>query len=65
MDHGPRLMEAKDLIEGALKNVKEGVGRNEVEKIKVTLNHGRACVSLERTKFLLIWMSDDPLLSGR
>jgi large subunit ribosomal protein L7/L12 len=31
------LKEAKDLVEGAPKNVKEGVAKGEAEKIKATL----------------------------
>lgn len=41
------LKEAKDLIEGAPKNVKEGVGRNEAEKIKATLEKVGATVEIK------------------
>jgi hypothetical protein len=34
---GPGLKRAKDLVEGTPKDVKEGVGRNEAEKIKAAL----------------------------
>jgi large subunit ribosomal protein L7/L12 len=41
------LKEAKDLVEGAPKNVKEGVGRNEAEKIKASLEKVGATVELK------------------
>jgi ribosomal protein L7/L12 len=44
---GLGLKEAKDLIEGAPKNVIEGVARNEAEKIKVALEKVGATVRLE------------------
>jgi ribosomal protein L7/L12 len=44
---GLGLKEAKDLIESAPRIVKEGVGRNEADKIKATLEKVGATVSLE------------------
>jgi ribosomal protein L7/L12 len=41
------LKEAKDLIEGAPKNVIEGVARNEAEKIKATLEEVGATVEIK------------------
>jgi ribosomal protein L7/L12 len=41
------LKEAKDLVEGVPKNGKEGVGRNEAEKIKATLEKVGATVELK------------------
>jgi len=44
---GLGLKEAKDLVEGAPKNVKEGVGRNEAEKIKAALEEVGATVEIK------------------
>ena len=44
---GLGLKEAKDLIESAPKIVKEGVGRNEAEKIKATLEKVGATVEIK------------------
>jgi large subunit ribosomal protein L7/L12 len=41
------LKEAKDLVEGAPKNVKEGIGKEEAEKIKATLEKAGAKVELK------------------
>ena len=44
---GLGLKEAKDLVEGAPKNVKEGVAKDEAEKIKATLEKVGAKVELK------------------
>ena len=44
---GLGLKEAKDLVEGAPKNVKEGVAKEEAEKIKATLEKVGAKVELK------------------
>ncbi len=44
---GLGLKEAKDLVEGAPKNVKEGVNKEEAEKIKATLEKAGAKVELK------------------
>jgi ribosomal protein L7/L12 len=44
---GLGLKEAKDLVEGAPKNVIEGVARNEAEKIKATLEKVGATVEIK------------------
>jgi large subunit ribosomal protein L7/L12 len=44
---GLGLKEAKDLVEGAPKNVKEGVNKDEAEKIKATLEKVGAKVELK------------------
>jgi len=44
------LKEAKDLVEGAPKNVKEGVGRNEAEQIKAALEKAGATIEIERSQ---------------
>jgi large subunit ribosomal protein L7/L12 len=44
---GLGLKEAKDLVEGAPKNVKEGVGKDEAAKIKATLEKVGAKVELK------------------
>ncbi len=44
---GLGLKEAKDLVEGAPKNVKEGVGKDEANKIKATLEKVGAKVELK------------------
>ena len=44
---GLGLKEAKDLVEGAPKNVKEGVSKDEAEKIKVQLEKAGAKVELK------------------
>ena len=44
---GLGLKEAKDLVEGAPKNVKEGVNKEESEKIKATLEKVGAKVELK------------------
>ena len=44
---GLGLKEAKDLVEGAPKAVKEGVGKDEAEKIKATLEKVGAKVELK------------------
>jgi large subunit ribosomal protein L7/L12 len=44
---GLGLKEAKDLVEGAPKPVKEGVGKDEAEKIKATLEKAGAKVELK------------------
>lgn len=44
---GLGLKEAKDLVEGAPKNVKEGVNKEEAEKIKVQLEKAGAKVELK------------------
>lgn len=44
---GLGLKEAKDLVEGAPKPVKENVSKDEAEKIKKTLEDGGAKVSLK------------------
>jgi large subunit ribosomal protein L7/L12 len=44
---GLGLKEAKDLVEGAPKPVKEGVGKEEAEKIKATLEKAGAKVELK------------------
>lgn len=44
---GLGLKEAKDLVEGAPKSVKEGVGKDEAEKIKATLEKVGAKVELK------------------
>ncbi|HZT25383.1 MAG TPA: 50S ribosomal protein L7/L12 [Pseudolabrys sp.] len=44
---GLGLKEAKDLVEGAPKNVKEGVGKEEADKIKATLEKVGAKVELK------------------
>ena len=44
---GLGLKEAKDLVEGAPKNVKEGVNKDEAEKIKTTLEKVGAKVELK------------------
>ncbi len=44
---GLGLKEAKDLVEGAPKNVKEGVNKEEAEKIKATLEKVGAKVELK------------------
>jgi large subunit ribosomal protein L7/L12 len=44
---GLGLKEAKDLVEGAPKNVKEGVTKEEAEKIKATLEKAGAKVELK------------------
>src|ERR1700693_3395053 len=44
---GLGLKEAKDLVEGAPKAVKEGVGKEEAEKIKTTLEKAGAKVELK------------------
>jgi len=44
---GLGLKEAKDLVEGAPKPVKEGVGKEEAEKIKATLEKVGAKVELK------------------
>jgi len=41
------LKEAKDLVEGAPKTVKEGVGKEEAEKIKAALEKAGAKVELK------------------
>jgi len=44
---GLGLKEAKDLVEGAPKNVKENIGKDEAETIKKKLEEGGAKVSLK------------------
>jgi large subunit ribosomal protein L7/L12 len=44
---GLGLKEAKDLVEGAPKNVKEGVTKEEAEKMKATLEKAGAKVELK------------------
>jgi large subunit ribosomal protein L7/L12 len=44
---GLGLKEAKDLVEGAPKPVKENIGKDEAEKIKKQLEEGGAKVSLK------------------
>ena len=44
---GLGLKEAKDLVEGAAKNVKEGVNKDEANKIKTTLEKVGAKVELK------------------
>jgi large subunit ribosomal protein L7/L12 len=44
---GLGLKEAKDLVEGAPKSVKEGVAKDEAEKIKATLEKAGAKVELK------------------
>jgi large subunit ribosomal protein L7/L12 len=44
---GLGLKEAKDLVEGAPKSVKENVSKDEAEKMKKTLEEGGAKVSLK------------------
>lgn len=44
---GLGLKEAKDLVEGAPKNVKEGVNKDEAEKIKAQLEKAGAKVELK------------------
>ena len=44
---GLGLKEAKDLVEGAPKSVKEGIGKDEAEKIKATLEKVGAKVELK------------------
>ena len=44
---GLGLKEAKDLVEGAPKNVKEGVNKDEAEKLKVQLEKAGAKVELK------------------
>src|SRR3974377_88554 len=44
---GLGLKEAKDLVEGAPKNVKEGIAKDEAEKIKATLEKAGAKVELK------------------
>ena len=44
---GLGLKEAKDLVEGAPKAVKEGVSKDEAEKIKATLEKAGAKVELK------------------
>jgi len=44
---GLGLKEAKDLVEGAPKSVKEGVSKDEAEKIKKTLEGAGAAVELK------------------
>ena len=44
---GLGLKEAKDLVEGAPKNVKEGVTKEEAEKVKAQLEKAGAKVELE------------------
>jgi large subunit ribosomal protein L7/L12 len=44
---GLGLKEAKDLVEGAPKNVKEGVAKDEAEKVKATLEKVGAKVELK------------------
>ena len=44
---GLGLKEAKDLVEGAPKNVKEGVNKEEAEKIKTTLEKVGAKIELK------------------
>jgi large subunit ribosomal protein L7/L12 len=44
---GLGLKEAKDLVEGAPKNVKEGVTKEEADKIKATLEKAGAKVELK------------------
>ncbi|MBI3436156.1 MAG: 50S ribosomal protein L7/L12 [Proteobacteria bacterium] len=44
---GLGLKEAKDLVEGAPKNVKEGVSKDEAEKVKATLEKAGAKVELK------------------
>jgi large subunit ribosomal protein L7/L12 len=44
---GLGLKEAKDLVEGAPKTVKEGVPKDEAEKIKATLEKAGAKVELK------------------
>jgi large subunit ribosomal protein L7/L12 len=44
---GLGLKEAKDLVEGAPKNVKEGVGKDEAEKIKAQLEKAGAKIELK------------------
>ena len=44
---GLGLKEAKDLVEGAPKNVKEGVSKDEAEKVKAQLEKAGAKVELK------------------
>src|ERR1700753_4259670 len=44
---GLGLKEAKDLVEGAPKNVKEGVNKDEADKLKAQLEKARAKVELK------------------
>jgi large subunit ribosomal protein L7/L12 len=44
---GLGLKEAKDLVEGAPKSVKEGIGKDEAEKIKAQLEKAGAKVELK------------------
>jgi len=44
---GLGLKEAKDLVEGAPKNVKEGVTKEEAEKVKAQLEKAGAKVELK------------------
>src|SRR4029450_4550727 len=46
---GLRLKEAKDLVEGAPKTVKEGVAKDEANKIKATLEKVGAKVELKES----------------
>ena len=48
VERAPGLKEAKDLVEG-VPNLKEGVGRNEAEKIKATLEKVGATVEIKRS----------------
>ena len=44
---GLGLKEAKDMVEGCPKNVKEGVSKDEAEKIKATLEEAGATVEVK------------------
>ena len=44
---GLGLKEAKDMVEGCPKNVKEGVSKDEAEKIKATLEEAGASVEIK------------------
>lgn len=44
---GLGLKEAKDLVEGAPKNVKEGVSKEEAEKMKVALEKAGATIEIK------------------
>ncbi len=57
---GLGLKEAKDLVEGAPKNVKEGVTKDEAEKIKAQLEKAGAKVELKYARLLQFYAGRSP-----
>src|ERR1700759_1302339 len=61
---GLGLKEAKDLVEGAPKNVKEGVTKEEAEKVKAQLEKAGAKVELKEQGCQSSYGRQDPDITG-